>query len=382
MHERTEIARSAAGKLQAAGRSLASLPALVGFDGFIDSITRLVRTRRSMDIEDYEPIGTITELSERIAAAAGLSANIERVTIEDRFGGNGPLMAGALGRLGLPVTYVGAVGDGAIHPTFTQFASRCERVCPIGPHSHTVCLEFEDGKVMMNDTRAVQAITWERLIERVTLAEFTRFIDRARLLGIVNWSLMGGVPGIWRGIIRDVLPHISHADRRLFIDLSDPAKRTDADIGGMLAMLGDIERAGLRVSLGLNLSEATRISQVLGCVPPRAGQSEAIRAAAAAIRERVCIDTVVVHPREGAACAAREGAPAWFDGPFTSDPKLSTGAGDHFNAGFAFAQGLGLEAAECLATGCAVSGAYVRDAESPTLQRVVAFLADLPAPDR
>jgi sugar/nucleoside kinase (ribokinase family) len=103
--------------------------------------------------------------------------------------------------------------------------------------------------------------------------------------------------------------------------------------------------------------------------------------AAAAIRELLGLDCVVIHPREGAGAADASGASGWFDGPFTAHPKLSTGAGDHFNGGFAFAQVHGLSLEECLATGCAVSGAYVRDASSPTRERLTAFLGDLPGPE-
>jgi len=60
------------------------------------------------------------------------------------------------------------------------------------------------------------------------------------------------------------------------------------------------------------------------------------------------------------------------------EPRLSTGAGDHFNAGFAFGQVCGLPLDECLATGCGVSGAYVRDAQSPSRDRLIAFLNQLP----
>ncbi|MEM9560919.1 MAG: PfkB family carbohydrate kinase, partial [Planctomycetota bacterium] len=82
-----------------------------------------------------------------------------------------------------------------------------------------------------------------------------------------------------------------------------------------------------------------------------------------------------------AAAADASGASAWFDGPFTEHPKLSTGAGDHFNGGFAFGRLVGLDLAQALALGSAVSGAYVRDAASPDRARVCAFLRSLPAPE-
>lgn len=106
-----------------------------------------------------------------------------------------------------------------------------------------------------------------------------------------------------------------------------------------------------------------------------------VRGAAERIRAASGLDCVVIHPREGAAAATARGESAWFDGPVTATPRLSTGAGDHFNSGFAGAQalaGAGFTLAECLAVGCATSGAYVRDAASPTRERLFEFLSALP----
>ena len=46
---------------------------------------------------------------------------------------------------------------------------------------------------------------------------------------------------------------------------------------------------------------------------------------------------------------------------------------------WAYAAGLGLM--DALAAACGVAGAYVRDAKSPTLERVVGFLRELPGPE-
>ncbi|MBL9001765.1 MAG: hypothetical protein JNK25_11580 [Phycisphaerae bacterium] len=360
-------------------------PALIGFDGFIDSIIHLVDTRHDMTPDGYTRLATIPAFAARCAAASGRSTNIEQVLIENRFGGNGPLLASSLSRLGCPVTYIGAVGDGTggVHPVFRSFADRCHRVIPTGPPSYTHCLEFEDGKLMLNNTRDVQRVTWEHVLATTGDELLHRLVDESPLLGIVNWSLLGGVPGIWRGFLRDILPSVSPSPRRLFIDLSDPAKRTDADIADALLLLRELEDApGLSVTLGLNLAESQRIARVLNARAfddqSMATQSGAVTHAARAIREASNLSCVVIHPREGAAAADDTGNAAWFDGPFTPTPRLSTGAGDHFNGGFAFAQTHGLALDQCLAVGCAVSGAYVRDAESPTRERIESFLHDLP----
>lgn len=84
--------------------------------------------------------------------------------------------------------------------------------------------------------------------------------------------------------------------------------------------------------------------------------------------------TVVVHPRESAACATAAGT-AWVPGPYTDKPLITTGAGDHFNGGFSQGQLLGLDPEGCLALGVCTSGHYVRTGISPTLADLETFLA-------
>lgn len=378
MRTREDIALSAAAALQTAPPAG---PALIGFDGFVDSIVRLVASRAGMGPLDFTPIRTIPEFASRCALAASRSTNIERVLLEDRFGGNGPLLAGGLASLGVPVTYIGAVGDAAVEPIFQPFAERCRRVIPISPSSHTLCLEFDDGKIMINDTANVQQVTWERLTSRIPTSELATIVQRCTLLGVVNWSLLGGVPGLLEGFRTHILPGLS-GERRLFVDISDPAKRTDADIASLLDLLASLNATrGLSVTLGLNLSEAERLSRVLSLpATPSGSLATAALSLASGLRAACRLDTVVIHPREGAAACSASGQAHWFEGPLTRSPRLSTGAGDHFNAGFAFAQTRGLPLDECLAVGCAVSGAYVRDAASPDPSRLISFLQNLPDP--
>jgi sugar/nucleoside kinase (ribokinase family) len=61
-------------------------------------------------------------------------------------------------------------------------------------------------------------------------------------------------------------------------------------------------------------------------------------------------------------------------------PKISTGAGDHFNAGFCLGLVLGFSLPESLCVGVATSGYYVRTAQSPTATELADFIAELPAP--
>jgi sugar/nucleoside kinase (ribokinase family) len=396
---RQTIAGDAARELArlAGSGELARRRALVGFDGFIDSIIRVVDRRHRMDDAPgaFTPIEEMRGLGERINAAAGLSTNMELIVESQRFGGNGPLMAGGLGRLGLSVTYVGGVGTSddpsRLHPIYEPFAARCARVIPVAAPATTDALEFADGKVMLGKPASLQGVTWDSLKARVGLDVLREAVGGSALVAIVNWVMMGGVQGIWEGLTSEVLGRGATGGgggggtTRVFIDLCDPAKRTDADVASALGALRRMnERAP--VTLGLNLAEAVRIDAVSGAgafaglSSEACARGEVVREASARVRKATGLDCVVIHPRHGAAASDARGA-HWFDGPLVGKPRLSTGAGDHFNAGFAMAQVAGLSLEQCLATGCATSGAYVRDAESPTIERLCELLRTMPDPE-
>ena len=63
-------------------------------------------------------------------------------------------------------------------------------------------------------------------------------------------------------------------------------------------------------------------------------------------------------------------------GPYTERPLITTGAGDHFNAGFMQGQLLGLDPEACLTLGVCTSGHYVRTGTSPDLASLETFLAN------
>ena len=85
----------------------------------------------------------------------------------------------------------------------------------------------------------------------------------------------------------------------------------------------------------------------------------------------------MIHPRRCAAAATALESKS-FAGPFVLQPLISTGAGDHFNAGFCLGRVSGLDLIESLCAGVSTSGYYVRSAQSPTLADLALFVAALP----
>jgi sugar/nucleoside kinase (ribokinase family) len=295
-----------------------------------------------------------------------------------KLGGNGPIMANALAALGTTVTYVGNLGYPSIHPVFADLAKQAE-VVSIGEPAHTDALEFEDGKLMLGKLSPLEEVTWDNILSRVGKDRLGGFIRQAKLVAMVNWTMLPHMSRIWARLLDEVIPTVERHERVLFIDLADPEKRTQEDILDALKLLTRFQDQ-VDVILGLNLKESLEIADVLGLAGASAPE-EAIEANAQAIRKELNLATVVIHPRRGAAAATATES-ATFAGPFVQNPAISTGAGDHFNAGFCLARALGLPLDESLCTGCATSGFYVRTARSPTATELVDFIAKMPAPQR
>ena len=349
----------------AAGRA----QAFVGFDGFVDSIVTPVGLRTGPG-EQFEAIPTISAFAQRIAAAAGKSTNLEFYPRLDKLGGNGPIMANALLALGNTVRYVGALGRPEVHPILRDFAQRTDAVTLCAP-AHTTAVEFDDGKLMLGTMASFAELTYARLVEVMGADALRAALARADLVALVNWTMLPHMTAILEELADRVFPQLPPRPRVFFFDLADPEKRTAPDLRAALGTIARFEKYG-RTILGLNLKEAQQVHRLLG--GDAQPETEAgVRETARTIRALLEIAVVVVHPTKSAACATRDGT-AWVPGPYAEKPLLTTGAGDHFNAGFATGQLLGLSPTASLTIGVATSGLYVRSGRSPSLAEIRAFL--------
>ncbi|MDO4572081.1 MAG: carbohydrate kinase family protein, partial [Clostridia bacterium] len=202
-------------------------------------------------------------------------------------------------------------------------------------------------------------------------------MDGAELISFNNWTMLPHMTALWDGILRDALPRMRTAARRnktMFFDLADPEKRTREDILGALARLRAFREAGFTVALGLNRKEACEISEALNR-PVADYRAEPLEALTRFLYDALGLDCVAVHPVDRAACATEAG---YFEaeGPYCAAPRLTTGAGDNFNAGFVFGWLQGFPPGMCLTLGTAVSGYYVRNCHSPDRDEIRAFLRD------
>ena len=366
----TTLPQSAAATLRAAP-PLQDVPALAGFDGFIDTICHAVDKRH--DAETYDRITTLREFGERIAAAAGQSANIEIVPTRVKLGGNGPIMANALSALGVPVTYCGMTGYPNVHPVFEEFGQTA-RLLPICEPALTDAYEFDDGKLIVGKHATVAQVLYQNLMERVGEAAWFEAWEAAQFVAMVNWTMLPYMTPLWRKMLEFPAPR---ARKTVFFDLADPEKRAREDILEALETIAKFQ-ANHDVILGLNEAEAIQVGETLDVSTPvgEVTDHQSAPELAAAIRARLEIGAVVVHPTRFAAAANAQSAVA-VDGPFVAKPKISTGAGDHFNAGFCLGQLIGASLEQSLQIGVGTSGFYVRNAASPTRAELAGFLESL-----
>ncbi len=371
---RHDICQSTSKKLAAAAATLPSITATIGLDGFVDEIIAIVDKRQGF--EKFDAIPTIEVFGRKVLAAVGQSANFELVVKQMKLGGNGPIMANALAAAGLAVNYIGAVGFPTLHPVFEEMARRA-KVISIAEPGHTDALEFNDGKLMLGKYSHLTDVNWANLMLRVGRDALADMVAQSKVFGFVNWTMLPFLSDIWAQLLASGFLRQGGIRRIFMVDLCDPEKRPDTDIREAMNILTAAQEQA-DVILGLNLKESTTIAEVMG-IPVQGEPEPQIEQTAANIRKKLNLSCVVVHPRRGAAAATATETAA-FAGPFVREPKISTGAGDHFNAGFCLGRVLGFSLAESLCTGVATSGYYVRTAISPEATQLAEFIATLPAP--
>jgi hypothetical protein len=347
--------------------------AVVGLDGFVDTILRMVDQRLSP--KKFKPLDEMASFGARVAAAAGQSANFELVPQLVKLGGNGPIMGNALAAAGTAVTYLGALGSPRIHPAFGEFARKVTAHSFADP-GLTDAIEFDDGKLMLGKLAPLDGVTWEALLKALPAPKLIKLLEGADLLALVNWTMLPFMGDIMERLLSEIAPKLKGDRRLVFFDLADPAKRAPRDIAAALKTISRYERH-FRVILGLNFSESRQIGRILGLEDPEETKPS-VADHAARIRAKLKIDTVVIHPVRFAA-AADAGGQAANDGPYVAKPKITTGAGDHFNAGFCMGRLAGGDLRAALKTGVATSGFYVRTAKSPSVKDLIGFAKEIPA---
>lgn len=339
---------------------IASKRLVVGFDGFIDTIARPVRQAASQD-KPAEVFEAIREFGEYLTGCAEKSCSIELKVEAKQLGGNLPLFSRGAGKLGLDVTCIGMLGeDGAIDRTFQEMPCRLYSFAPAGQSTN---LEFRDGKVFLAPDNTLPGSPWELVLGATggTAAEIFRNAD---LTALLNWSELAFAQELWESAYEEAFAgEPCDKSRFAFFDLCDCSRKTKAEIEAVLSLIGRFTKQRTAI-LSVNENEAHVISsRVLD------GSREPA-SIAKLLQERYSIDEVLIHTiRESflATCRGTTLHPTLF----VEQPKLSTGAGDHFNAAFCFGTAMGFSDEDRILFANRYANFYISQGYSPSLQEMV-----------
>lgn len=338
---------------------------LCGFDGFIDTF---IRMEDPSSMESFGP---------RVLAAAGIAASFRVKNKGDKFGGNGPLFAGALSDIferRIELSYIGAIGKDKVSPLFERaLKDKVDNIYTLAEPAHSDCMEFTDGKIMLNDLSSCAEVTWERLLEVMGSEKLDEYLKKTDYIGAVNWGKLENVGEIWKNIaLRLSELKVPEKKVHFFMDLAEFEQRPEKDIKELIDTLSIITKQATTM-LSFNLKEAWEMGEFLGGEFRGKKAPEEVAKLASFIRENIDVDKVIIHPNDGAICSGAEGT-VYVPGPYCKEPLISTGAGDNFGAGCLAASLKGLDDTGIILTGVCASGHFVRSGNSPSFKEMSSLL--------
>jgi sugar/nucleoside kinase (ribokinase family) len=330
-----------------------------GFDGFIDL---LVRPVKQICAGGPEYFTTIAQFGNYLSGKANLSCSLALSRITERAGGNAPLLAAALSALGVKCDCIGALGWPEPDKRFFGLGEYVQLTGVTMPGQCTA-LEFDDGKVMLACNDTVDELDYDLLKGRVGTGRLTEWLDQADAAAFCNWSEMKHSASIWKGLLDEILPQTaSDKTKPLLVDISDCSRRSDGDIREMLELMKAFT-AHFKVVFSLNYNEAQVICKALG-LPARS-----IAEAAENVYALAGVDLVALHLPDGAYAVDRQGG-CFLPGRHIEQPVLSTGGGDHFNAGLLWGLLWGLSNVDAVHTANTIGSMYVAGGKSPSADEV------------
>ncbi len=342
------------------------LNAVLGFDACIDNIIRVVKGKdeggKTIYFDDSRGFGDF------LISHQGISCGVELETRVSKIGGNMVIMANALGNLGVKSQCIGTFGLPEILPVFRSMSVNCS-LSTIGETITASAMEFNDSKKIMFDPGPYNYLGWDDVKNHLGLGRIRELFSGKQLISLVNWSEIARSSELWEGIINEVLPFVTGTEHKtfVFIDFSDCSRKQPGELRNALRLVRDFNKF-LPVTVSLNQNEASVMLGILGL-------DEALpdHDLLEALLKAMGVTELVLHRTRDAVAYSFEG----FAGRQTfycAEPRILTGGGDNFNAGYCFARFLELPLPECLLVANAVSGYYVKNGKSPSRPELAGFL--------
>ncbi|MBB5394039.1 PfkB family carbohydrate kinase [Mucilaginibacter sp. AK015] len=352
--------------LQNAPELLAGKKVAAGFDGFVDSIVKVVNYKTESAGTVF--FRTIGEFGSYISSKSGSGFSLESEELVQKLGGNMPIMANAMAGMGTSVNCVGAFGVPHVAPAFAGMHGNCMLYSYTNP-GFTTAMEFADGKIMLAQMTDLNHADWLIIKQTIGLANLKAIFGTADLVCLVNWSELDHSNSMWQGLLTDILPGILSGQKQFFFDLSDCSKRSHEAILSAIKLIEQFGTYG-KATLSLNRNEANILYKTLITDTPPAD----LQAIGNKLFTTLAIDTLIIHNAKISIAWDSNGTHV-SEPAFIADPKISTGAGDNFNAGYCMGKLLGLATGECLILANATSNIYMNTGDSPGIAALTNYFS-------
>lgn len=339
---------------------------VLGFNGAIDRVREIVHERQ--DQETYKRVQRLDDFGKQISNAGEeeRSMLMEWVCSDMRTGALVCHISRALGKLDYDPVMIGMFGNPPKNAFLEEFDEY--EMESLGEPAYTDAVEFDDGKLMLSESGGMRYLDWDMLCESVGFDQLASYLDGATVLGMGYWAEISDMVSIFEGLADDLVPTLSSPPEHILVDPADVGTRPSKDIkrGGDILQRLD---AMIPVTMSANRYETIDIANSLRpASTPRSPQT-----AAEIAREEFGISRFVTHGATKSALVSESGVYG-VDVPREDEPVLSTGAGDHFNAGIILGLIYDLEPHESVALGNAIAGCFVRQGSPPSYEKIKTFL--------
>ncbi len=336
----------------------------IGFDGFEDKIQYVVKSENNDEIIYYQ---NIRKYADAVKRASGRSSQFQLKTQVQKLGGNAPIMAHALGTLGIPSTLMASLGYPELRPVFKELHELVNKVSVCDP-GETNALEFHDGKLILSEMSSFKDLNWCSLLDHPGHEKILEEMNSSDIIALVDWSNLANCSDIWEGIYKDILPALNEP-KAYFFDIADPSRASSEELEEVLEIIASYTVYG-EVYLGINENESFGLYEKIF----RKDSSDlSLEDAGSELFKLLKIKGLLIHPIGSSYMISSEGI-IKEESKIVKEPKLSTGGGDNFNAGFCLGLLLGFDISESMKMAMATSGAYVKDGVSPSLEDTIHYL--------
>lgn len=331
----------------------------VGFDGYVDRITRVMRSQN-------EQFATLSEFGQYIQSRANRSGSLEVRTVTEKAGGNMPVFSQALSELGVSLHCIGAMGYPEVLPVFQPLSKKCTLESVSAP-GYCQALEFDDGKLMLADNEGIEKLDYKRLLDRLGEEHLMQLLQDSDMIVLLNWSEMKESLSIWHGLAENFLSRLPPCEKSLFVDLSDCTGRPSADILAIVRLISSLSQR-FDVSISFNRNEAERVAQVSNL------SWNSTDVLVSELRRALGCRRLILHLVDGCYCAGEDGLHIQPN-RYIEHPVLSTGGGDNFNAGFVYGLLCGMDCINCIRIANSVASFYVAHGYSPDPDALIRWMS-------